>query len=376
MRFWVAGARLGRIESRSNRKTRPGCTDRHNRCEFSRVRRCYLPGVAIVPTIEAVKYRLELVSVALLAAACSSESSSETSDLPGFEVPGPGQVEPAAGAEMNVTVPSGAVTELSPAPEPPVEMAAPVEEAPAAEGMPSAVEPSPAPEPPVEMTPPGEPPVEVIPPALEPPAEVTPPAPEPPVEMDRCDIPALAENPPYDEMIRIPLRIHTTRSDLSRDRLCTILAEMNDIWWEQAGICFEMQVLDSDDLTDDGLDMWFERSTPFPNGVRANGVYSGPHAIFTLDRPGLGSAPNPVENLSSRTAAHELGHALNLRHQNCGDECNDLLMTSGRRGFALATDAPASVNEQTRARTAAEQRRLRLPGGDQPCLAPRFDNAL
>ena len=207
------------------------------------------------------------------------------------------------------------------------------------------------------------------------PMEPEPPAPPAPA-VDRCDVPPLAQNTPFEEKIRIPLRIHTTRSRLSRDELCSILGEINTIWWDQAGICFEMQILDHDRRNNAGLDMWYERSTPFPNGVTANGVFAGLHEIFTLDTPRLNSAPNPAENFGARTGAHELGHALNLSHQNCGTACNDLLMRSGRQGFKLLPNSPADTNELTRARNAASQRRLRLPGSDQVCAPPHFDNDL
>ena len=72
--------------------------------------------------------------------------------------------------------------------------------------------------------------------------------------------------------------------------------------------------------------------------------------IFTLDYPSLEAAPNPVEHPTARTAAHEMGHGLGLGHQNCGEACEDLLMTSGRLGYQLVTGAPASVDEQATAR--------------------------
>ena len=64
-------------------------------------------------------------------------------------------------------------------------------------------------------------------------------------------------------------------------------------------------------------------------------MYSGPHNIWTLDQPSLGSAPNPVMINASRTAAHELGHALSLNHTNCGSACDDALMASGKKGYKL-----------------------------------------
>lgn len=159
--------------------------------------------------------------------------------------------------------------------------------------------------------------------------------------------------PPYTPVYRVPLRVHTTRSDLSRKDLCGVLEEVNEIWWKQTAVCFEIEIVGNDEIAKTGMDLWFERSSPFPNGVEANGVYASPHEIYSLDEPSLNTAPNPTQYRSARTAAHEIGHGLGLNHQNCGAACNDLLMTSGRRGFALVTGSPASMDERARARTRA-----------------------
>jgi hypothetical protein len=163
-----------------------------------------------------------------------------------------------------------------------------------------------------------------------------------------------AATPPYMPVYRVPLRIHTTRSDLSREDLCGTLEEVNAIWWTQAGVCFEIEIVSDDEVADTGFDLWFERSSPFPNGTEANGVYVNAHEIYSLDEPSLNEAPNPTTYRPARTAAHEIGHGLGLNHQNCGTACNDLLMTSGRRGFALVTGSPASVDEHARARDRAQ----------------------
>jgi hypothetical protein len=170
---------------------------------------------------------------------------------------------------------------------------------------------------------------------------------------DACGAMPSDRTPPYMPVYRVPLRVHTTRSDLEREDLCGTLEEVNEIWWAQAGVCFEIEIVSDDEIADTGMDLWFERSAPFPNGVDANGVYSGAHEIYSLDEPSLNTAPNPVQRLPARTAAHELGHGLGLQHQNCGTACNDLLMTSGRRGFALVTGSPASTDELARARDRA-----------------------
>lgn len=159
--------------------------------------------------------------------------------------------------------------------------------------------------------------------------------------------------PPYTPVYRIPLRVHRTRSTLSDEDLCGVLEEINEIWWKQAAICFEIHTVNDDETLSEGMDLWFEETTPFPNGIDANGVYSSPHEIYSLDQPSLASAPNPVTYFAGRTGAHELGHGLSLQHQNCGSECDDLLMTSGRQGYEIATGSPADTNEQANARERA-----------------------
>lgn len=191
---------------------------------------------------------------------------------------------------------------------------------------------------------------------------------------DGCGAMPSGRTPPYTPVYRVPLRVHTTRSDLAREDLCGTLEEVNEIWWTQAAVCFEIEIVADDEIADTGMDLWFERSAPFPNGVEANGVYSGPHEIYSLDEPSLNTAPNPTQFLPARTAAHELGHGLGLSHQNCGAACNDLLMTSGRRGFALVTGSPASTDEHARARDQATDYALN-DTAPTVCGAPVFREA-
>jgi hypothetical protein len=155
--------------------------------------------------------------------------------------------------------------------------------------------------------------------------------------------------------LHVPLRVHLTRSDLAGDALCEVLAEVNEIWWVQAGICFDMEVVEHERPAAVGFDLWFERGAPFPNGTDANGVYVDPHQIYALDLPHLAPANAPSRSPAGRTASHELGHALGLPHQNCGEECDDLLMRSGTRGFHVVAGEPADMNEITRARHFAAQ---------------------
>ena len=51
-----------------------------------------------------------------------------------------------------------------------------------------------------------------------------------------------------------------------------MLAEINDIWWSQAGICFEIQTVAHDELLPGGFDLWF-----VPALEKFNGFYADQH---------------------------------------------------------------------------------------------------
>jgi len=162
--------------------------------------------------------------------------------------------------------------------------------------------------------------------------------------------------PPFTPVYRVAVRIHAGDSALTDAQFTDVTAEVNLIWRSQAGVCFEFELVDHDELGP-GFDIWYSP------GVSSdpNGYYSGDNDIFSRDQPSLGAAPNPVQLPTARTTAHEFGHALGLQHQDFGDacpngsgdlDCNDLLMRSGRRGFFL------SDPEVERARSVAEDKAL------------------
>lgn len=160
---------------------------------------------------------------------------------------------------------------------------------------------------------------------------------------DGCEgsLPLTAIAPAY----AVPLRVHVTRSGHSREALCGILREMNVIWWTQAGICFDIEVVTDDVKKSPALELWFEASAPFPDGTDANGVFVTRDEMYVLDQPQLRDVDRPVTHPAARTAAHEVGHALGLSHQNCGAACDELLMRSGTKGWRLANGAPANGDE-------------------------------
>jgi hypothetical protein len=162
--------------------------------------------------------------------------------------------------------------------------------------------------------------------------------------------------PPYTPVYRIAARAHAAGSALTDAEFEDIFAEVNVIWLSQAGVCFEFELVDHEQLGE-RFDIWYE-----PGGASdPNGYYSGDHDIWSRDHPSLGAAPNPVQYPTARTTAHEFGHGLGLDHQDFGNacpdgtgnlDCDDLLMRSGRRGFFLSDEEIMS------ARTVAARKAL------------------
>ena len=142
---------------------------------------------------------------------------------------------------------------------------------------------------------------------------------------------------PFSPAFHIALRVHRADSGLRGTALASALEEMNEIWWTQASICFEVVVVRSEEPRRDGFDLWFHRTKVGCN-TTANGVYCGDHDIHSLDVPSLNAADNAAWDTRqnpARTSAHELGHGLMLEHYNGFADSNDSLMSSGRQGFKL-----------------------------------------
>jgi hypothetical protein len=138
----------------------------------------------------------------------------------------------------------------------------------------------------------------------------------------------------------IPLRIHLDESTWLAQAFAKTLEEINHIWWSQAGICFEMQVVMNDDVKSSGFDIWFVPR--IDNNDSINGVYGGGHSIYVRDTPILGAAPRPAQHAAARTAAHELGHALGLPHR---QDSEDNLMRSKTFGWQLNKDEIATARK-------------------------------
>ena len=148
----------------------------------------------------------------------------------------------------------------------------------------------------------------------------------------------------------IALRVHREDSGLTGAKLAAALEEVNEIWWKQAAICFEVEVVRNGELRRDGFDLWFHRSRLGCN-ASGNGVYCGDHDIHTLDAPSLNPANTAAwdsRQNPARTTAHELGHGLNLAHYNGYPDSNDSLMSSGRQGFKLHEQEIATARRRAR----------------------------
>jgi hypothetical protein len=135
---------------------------------------------------------------------------------------------------------------------------------------------------------------------------------------------------PHDPVYRIPLRVHLGESGRSPEDFMVILEEINDIWLSQAGICFEIQIILSNEPLEQGMDIWF--LPILPGGPDLNGYFRSDHNIQVRDTPILGPARRPARYPTARTAAHECGHGLSLMHRQDSD---DNLMRSKTYGWQL-----------------------------------------
>lgn len=149
-----------------------------------------------------------------------------------------------------------------------------------------------------------------------------------------------------DPVYRIPLRVHLGQSARAPAHWRPILEEINTIWLSQAGICFEIHTVVHDEKITHGLDLWFQAVIP-----DWNGYYHDPHDMHVRDDPVLKPVENPARSSAARTAAHELGHALNLRHRQNSD---DNLMRSKTYGWQLHPDEIRTARENARLKALAE----------------------
>ncbi len=161
---------------------------------------------------------------------------------------------------------------------------------------------------------------------------------------DDFDMDFTAGAPGQTPVLRIPVRMHMDGITKPLGDYVAVFTELNAIWYAQAGVCFEIETVAQAANRQGGFDLVWRPGAP-PAG-QPNGQYSGDHNIFTYENPRLGAAPTPVAAPGARTAAHELGHALTLQHNEASD--NNLLR-SGTLGYQLSQD------EVTRARTRAQQ---------------------
>jgi hypothetical protein len=131
-------------------------------------------------------------------------------------------------------------------------------------------------------------------------------------------------------LMGIAVELDLSSSDLASWNVELVLGEINRIW-ARAGICFEFR----DHRLGLGREGELRLSFLDADLAGLNGRYESDRDLWSLDQPDLYDAPHPTVHPASRTASHELGHALGLRHYNRRPDSTDSLMASGTRGFFL-----------------------------------------